>query len=116
MAFLRAFFAVLAALVTLVAVVAIKRGVEWGLTDVSGTPLDVIGTLVIGPFVIAGAWLWLLRPRLLRRRQQREDASLRQGRVGDAGGERIGAAPNIVRLQEAIEDARASARRGARQG
>lgn len=115
MAFVRAFFAVLASILTLGAVMAIKQGVEWDLRDWKISHLFVLNVVTVGPLIAAGVWLWLLRPRLLRRRQQREDAGLSHGRVGNAGGERVGAAAEVVPVQQRVEDARAAARR-ARQG
>lgn len=76
MALVRALIAVLVSLLTIGAVVAIKRGTEWELRGASDTTLDVTLSATVLFALVAVAWTYLLRPRLPRRGQERQDAGL----------------------------------------
>lgn len=115
MAFVRAFFAVLAALTTLLAVVAIKRGTEailhtWPMTWVWS--FDLVGIAVA---IAVVTWAYLLRPAL-ERRKQRQHAGLRESVVGDGAGDAGSGVPRLLASHQTGEDARPAARRGAGQG
>ena len=107
----RVSFAVLASILTLVAVVAIKRGIEVGIAGWSLRDKSILLAGGLASALTAVAWTYLLPPRLLRRRQQREDAGLRERRIGDASGDAVGTAANSMRLEKVIQDARSVAGR-----
>ena len=86
MAIVRVLLAVLAAVVTMVAVFAIKRGTEWGLSGLPSQAVIDLALVVAVPLYVWGAWTYLLRPRL-KLRQERQDAGLRQRAIRDRAGD-----------------------------
>ena len=114
MGFVRAVIAVLVSLATLAGVIAVERGVAWGISGWSLRTNSILLALGLTAALAAIAWTYLLRPRL-QRRKEREDARLRERAIRDRAGDRIGAGAGRIALDKPIEDAGTAAGR-ARQG
>ena len=86
--FVRGLILVLVSLAGIVIVVAIKHGATWALSGLSRPWLNIATAVIVLPFVLAGAFLFLLRPALLKRKHRREDARVGQRAIGHRAGDR----------------------------